>query len=80
MALSHAGTLTFCNIHTKPKDVEAKRWEAHLSYPASSVTIADIMPLTSFSTELKSITLLFHLLFKTNFKNCKWLIVLSMIT
>lgn len=26
-----AGILKFCNIHTKPKDVKAKRWEAHIS-------------------------------------------------
>lgn len=49
-------------------------------YPASSVIVADLSHLDKVSIDLKSISLLSHLILTTTLKNYKWLNLLSMIT
>lgn len=65
MASPCTGALKLYNIHTKPNNAEAKKWETHIFYFISPVIIADLNPLDMINTALQSITELSNLILIT---------------
>ena len=52
MASPCTEALRLYNIHTKPNNAEAKKWETHIFYLISPVIITDLNPLDMINTAL----------------------------